>query len=113
MTSNVPPPRTARIPEEGKTSKRYSSAARISVPPPTTRIGRRPTSLGRLFIRASVLLLSISHPLCVLIVKAPPEEGAIVACPRREELAQITDKQVRSVASRHPGSCGIAHRTGW
>ena len=46
--------------KEGKTSKTYSSAARTSVPPPTARSGRRPTFLGRLFMRASVLLVA-SH----------------------------------------------------
>src|SRR5215210_6697346 len=47
--------------KEGKTSNTYRYTARISVPPPTARSGKRLTFLGRLFIRASVLLVSISH----------------------------------------------------
>src|SRR5829696_1535621 len=60
-TSTTPPPRTAKMAKEGKISDAYSSAARISVPPPTARSERRLTFLGRLFIWASVLLVSISH----------------------------------------------------
>src|SRR5215216_6587916 len=44
--------------KKGRTSKTYKSAARTSVPPPTARSGRRLTFLGRLFMRASVLLVS-------------------------------------------------------
>src|SRR5215218_5444435 len=58
---------------EGKTSKTYRSAVRTTVPPPTARSGRRPTSLVQLFMRVSVLLVSISHPLCA--PKKPLQEG--------------------------------------
>ena len=52
---------TARLASGGKIPNTYSNAARTSVPPPAARSGRRSTSLGRLFMRASVLLVSISH----------------------------------------------------
>src|SRR5215217_5485406 len=47
--------------KEGKISDAYSSAARISVPPTTASSGRRLILFGRLFTRASVLLVSIRH----------------------------------------------------
>src|SRR5215203_5784 len=71
---------TARVASRGRIPNTYSSAARTSVPPPTARSGRRLTSLGRLFMRASVLLVSIPHPSVwvSLIKKRRPRRGAPV-----------------------------------
>src|SRR5215217_333403 len=62
---------------EGKTSNTYSSAPRIRTAPPKARSGRRLTLLGRLFMRASVLLVSIPHLLSAKLTRKAPPEGRL------------------------------------
>src|SRR5215218_92525 len=90
-TSTTPPPRTPKMAKEGKISDAYSSAARTSVPPPAAKSGRRPTLLGRLFMRASVLLVSTS-PLSLLGEGFLPRLGEEVP-PREEEPGDTDERQ--------------------